>query len=273
MDEPDHADQTLVLLLVEDDPADTSLVIQQLDRADVVPFRLRVAVSIGDAEVAVTNDDDVDCILLDLALPDSDGIASVERIHRLAPHLPIIVLTGRDEGDLALRAIEAGAQDFLVKGVVRGNSILRCARWAVARMRASGVGAAAADDRWRLGDGADGSLGASLLDRNDAPIVYLDVDMAIRFANAAFTDLVGYTEHDLVGAPLTDLLVVDDLIGSVLEIRSVMKAEEPATLAQVALHHRGGRSAACTLAITRVDGADGPSLLVVVVDVGANAAG
>lgn len=255
----------LSLLLVEDDPADTSLVIQQLDRADVCPYRLRMAVSVGDAEATLANDH-VDCILLDLSLPDSDGVASVERIHRMAPTIPIIVLTGRDEGDLALRAIEAGAQDFLVKGVVRGNSILRCARWAVARMRAAGVGAVS-DDRWTLLHQSSGER-VPLLDHTDAPIAHLDNEMAIRFVNPAFAELTGYAEAEVAGAPFTDLLVADDLIAAVLEIRSVLKAEEPAKLARLALQHRGGKSRACTLVVARVELDDRPpSLLITVVDV------
>lgn len=261
-----HRDERpLVLLLVEDDPADTSLVIQQLDQSDVCPFQLKMAVSVGDAEVTLANDE-VDCILLDLSLPDSDGIRSVERIHEVAPHVPVIVLTGRDESDLALAAIEAGAQDFLVKGVVRGNSILRCARWAVARMRASGVDAAVSVDRWSVTD--EEGVRHRMLDHTDAPAAYVDEQMAIRFANPAFCELVGFAEAELVGAPLTDLIVADDLIGAVLEVRSVMKAEEPAKVTELALQHRGGRSNRCTLVVSRVDrDQQPPSLLVLVVGV------
>jgi PAS domain S-box-containing protein len=259
-------ERPLVLLLVEDDPADTSLVIQQLDRSDVCAYQLKMAVSVGEAEATLANEE-VDCILLDLSLPDCDGITSVERIHRVAPTVPIIVLTGRDENDLALEAIEAGAQDFLLKGVVRGNSILRCARWAVARMHAAGVGAAVSVDRWCVVDEHDGTR-HRVLDRTDTPAVYVDEAMSIRYANPAFCDLVGFDEPELVGAPLTDLIVSDDLIAAVLEVRSVLKAEEPAKLTDLALHHRGGQSNQCTLVVSRVEFEQhSPSLLVLVVGV------
>jgi PAS domain S-box-containing protein len=251
----------LELLLVEDDPADTTLLIQQLDRADVCSFGLRVASSIADAEVRITNED-VDCVLLDLALPDSDGIASVERIHRIDPDVPIIVLTGRDESALALDAIEAGAQDFLVKGVVRGNSILRCARWAVARMRAAGV-VAPHGERWVLREDPTGPEQA-ILDLADVPAVYLDGEMAIRFANPAFERLVGFSEADLAGVAFTDLLVSDDLIGVVLEIRALLKVEEVSRLVDVSLQNRGGGSTTCRMAVARVVEDGSLSLLLVV---------
>ena len=76
-----------------------------------------------------------DVILLDLS-PDCDGLVSVERVLARAPKTQIVVLTGRDDYQLGLRAIAAGAQDFLVKGELKGNTILRCAQWSIARAAA-----------------------------------------------------------------------------------------------------------------------------------------
>lgn len=72
-----------------------------------------------------------DAIILDLTLPDSQGLATFEAVHRVAPRLPAVVLTGLDDEGLALKAVAQGAQDYLVKGAVKPAAILRVLRFAV----------------------------------------------------------------------------------------------------------------------------------------------
>ncbi|GIU84443.1 MAG: hypothetical protein KatS3mg008_1218 [Acidimicrobiales bacterium] len=222
--------EKLRLLLVEDDPNDIHIIVQQLQQADVCEYTLQTAHTAADAEAVLARDESIDCVVLDLRLPDSDGIATVERIHARAPDTPIIVLTGRDEKDLALDAIQAGAQDFLLKGVVRGNSILRCARWAVARARAAS--AKPAVDRW--------STGGPILDRLRVPAVHVDPQLSIRCANKLFVDLVGFSEDEIAGAAFTDLLAVDDLVSLALELRAVVRGEAETWQGVVGLVKRGG---------------------------------
>jgi two-component system, NarL family, sensor histidine kinase UhpB len=247
------------LLLVEDSPADAMLLAQVLQQSDICRYGLRTVTTIADAEVALCTAE-VDCVLLDLALPDSDGIDSVRRVHEISPHVPIIVLTGRDDSLMGLDAINAGAQDFLVKGQPKGNSILRCARWAVARVQASEAPAPKNQDRWRAGPTG------SLLDGMAAAAAHLDGDLSIVCVNPAFEALVGYDQQELTGAAFSDLLEVDDLISSVLELRSVLKDESPAHRSRVVLRNRGGGSIDCTVVVSRVDeSGDAPSSLLAMV--------
>lgn len=76
-----------------------------------------------------------DCVLLDLGLPDADGLEALKRIHRLAPSLPIVVLSGEDDETIALLAVREGAQDFLVKGQVGDGHIARAITHAIERKR------------------------------------------------------------------------------------------------------------------------------------------
>lgn len=250
------------LLLVEDSPADAKLLAQVLQQSDVCRYGLRTVTTIADAEVALLTAE-VDCVLLDLSLPDSDGIESVRRVHEISPRIPIIVLTGRDDGYMGLDAIHAGAQDFLVKGRPKGNSILRCARWAVARVQASEAPVPRDEARWRSG-GSE-----ALLDGVAAAAAHLNGDLSIVCVNPAFEELVGYGQQELTGAAFSDLLEVDDLIASVLELRSVLKDESPAHRARVVLRNRGGGSLDCTVVVSRVDARDGVprSLLALVCDI------
>ena len=72
-------------------------------------------------------------MLLDLSLPDSHGFGTISSIRAQAPAMPLIVLTGFDDADFAVAAVEAGAQDFLVKGQFEGGTIRRAIRYAITR--------------------------------------------------------------------------------------------------------------------------------------------
>lgn len=80
-------------------------------------------------------DGDFDVILLDLGLPDSEGLATFERIHQKAPETPIVVLSALGDATMAVDAVRRGAQDYLVKSKADGESILRAVRYAVERQR------------------------------------------------------------------------------------------------------------------------------------------
>jgi signal transduction histidine kinase len=74
-----------------------------------------------------------DCVLLDLSLPDSDGLQSVETMIARSPHCPVVVLTGLDDPEIAVEAVAIGAQDYLVKGTITADLVARAIRYAVAR--------------------------------------------------------------------------------------------------------------------------------------------
>ncbi len=76
-----------------------------------------------------------DAILLDLMLPDSRGIETVDRVIEYAPDVPVVVLTGQNETDVGVDAVQRGAQEYLSKGSVTGETILRTLRYAIERSR------------------------------------------------------------------------------------------------------------------------------------------
>jgi signal transduction histidine kinase len=121
------------VLLVEDNPGDAELMRELLSELAEPPEVLHAA-RLSDA-LALLEPARVDVILLDLSLPDARGLDTVERMHRAAPHLPIVVLTGLDDEALAVRALQAGAQDYLVKGAVTGPGVRRAIRHARERNR------------------------------------------------------------------------------------------------------------------------------------------
>jgi diguanylate cyclase (GGDEF)-like protein len=123
------------LLLVEDNPGDAVLVREMLRSALDDDFELVHARDLTAACREVTAAETA-CVLLDLSLPDADGIEAVTRMQTAAPDVPIVVLTVFDDQRLALSAVQQGAQDYLIKGRVDDHLISRSIRYAIERKRA-----------------------------------------------------------------------------------------------------------------------------------------
>lgn len=121
------------VLLVEDNPDDADT-LRELLRDARAPVRLTGVETLA-AAVDALGREPFALILLDLSLPDSQGLATVERALAAAPHLPILVLTGLEDEALGAAAVHAGAQDYLVKGQSDGAALMRAMRYAIERHR------------------------------------------------------------------------------------------------------------------------------------------
>ena len=122
------------LLLVEDDRAD-ALLVEELIIDAAADIEMTVASSIADAERALSTAVP-DCVLLDLNLPDANGIYALDRITKKNDRLPIVVLTGLSDEHYGMAAVAAGAQDYLVKGRVEPDMLRRALLYAIERKRA-----------------------------------------------------------------------------------------------------------------------------------------
>jgi PleD family two-component response regulator len=122
------------ILLFEDNPADALLVREILEEVQSIDCSLR------EADRLVTGLQEMagrppDIILLDLNLPDSRGLASLEAVNKEAGTVPIIVMSGLDDEDLAVRAVREGAQDYLLKGRLDGDLLIRAIRYGIERQK------------------------------------------------------------------------------------------------------------------------------------------
>ena len=129
-----EANRRLAVLVIDDVEADAQLMVEMLEAPACPGFQAEVAGSIAAAKAALA------CrafavILLDLGLPDADGIDGVHDILRIAPQVPIVVVSGNEDEELALRAIEHGAQDYLVKGRFDPDHLVHALRYAVERSK------------------------------------------------------------------------------------------------------------------------------------------
>lgn len=129
-------EKAIRVLLVEDNPGDARLVQEYLSKAVVAPFSLDSVERLSAAlkRLAVGG---VDIVLLDLGLPDSQGLETLASVRAQAPDVPIIVVTGLDDRQVGLEAIRNGAQDYLVKGRVDGYLLGRALVRQIERWRAA----------------------------------------------------------------------------------------------------------------------------------------
>jgi diguanylate cyclase (GGDEF)-like protein len=127
--------EALRVLSVEDNPGDAILVREMLRDASPDGFVLENADRLSTA-VACLLDGAIDCVLLDLSLPDAEGLEALAQVRTLALDVPIIVLTGRSDEVLAVQAVHEGAQDYLIKGQVDARLLSRSINYAIERKRA-----------------------------------------------------------------------------------------------------------------------------------------
>jgi len=121
-----------MLLLVEDNPGDARLLREMFGEQTAHNIRLTHVQSMSEAERHLA-ENPVDLILLDLGLPDAQGLPAIRRARAAAPKVPLVVLTGMDDESLAAQALQDGAQDYLIKGQIESRGLLRAMRYAVER--------------------------------------------------------------------------------------------------------------------------------------------
>ncbi|MEW5727768.1 MAG: SpoIIE family protein phosphatase [Pseudomonadota bacterium] len=125
----------LRLLLVEDNPGDARLVRESLSRATGQSFAVTHVDTLRKA-LDHLSAQPVDVVLLDLSLPDSHGMTTLENLQRGAASVPVVVLTGHDEPGVAENVLERGAQDFIAKRDLPDFPVARAISWAISRMHA-----------------------------------------------------------------------------------------------------------------------------------------
>jgi len=115
---------SLKLLMIEDNPRDARLIHEMLSEADGAPFDSESVNGLSKGlERLATGYFDV--LLLDLGLPDSQGLDTFNKLHAQSPQVPVVILTDLDDASLAYKAVRNGAQDYLVKSQMNSNLLIR----------------------------------------------------------------------------------------------------------------------------------------------------
>ena len=196
---PSGTDAVIRVLLVEDSPGDARLLREMLNEPGSYRTLLTTVQSTLNA-VAELGSRGADIILLDLGLPDAQGLEGVRRMHKVAPHTPLVVLTGRDDESLARHALQEGAADYLIKGQIDGRGLLRAIRYAIERkMMEEALFVEKERAEVTLNSIGDG-------------VISTDVSGNITFLNLAAEAMTGWSFGEAVGRPMSEIfLSVDSL--------------------------------------------------------------
>lgn len=126
--------EAIKILLVEDNPGDARLLQETFREIIDINFELTHVQQLSDVagQLAKFN---FDAILLDLSLPDSQGVETVEKVLSAAPSLPIIVLTGLTDETIGMQAVRKGAQDYFIKGQTNSDLLVRAINYSIERKR------------------------------------------------------------------------------------------------------------------------------------------
>ncbi|BBZ30118.1 fused response regulator/phosphatase [Mycolicibacterium madagascariense] len=199
----------LSVLLVEDDRGDALLVEELVAEANI-EITMVWAASIADAERELTLSAP-DCVLLDLNLPDANGIAALARVAACDPTIPIVVLTGLTDEHFGVSALASGAQDYLVKGRVEAEMLRRALLYAIERKRAELTSADLRASQLRAAENA--RLERGLL---PSPLLLGDpgVDIVATYRPSRQNALLGGDFYDFVQTPdRTVHVMVGDVSG------------------------------------------------------------
>jgi diguanylate cyclase (GGDEF)-like protein/PAS domain S-box-containing protein len=128
-------ENTFQVLLIEDNPGDVRLIQEMLKEVNGFSFDIKHASYLKDG-LALLSENEIDVIVLDLTLPDSQSSETFSRTQAVALEVPIVLLTGLDDEELGIQAMRDGAQDYLVKGPLDGELLARALRYAIERKRA-----------------------------------------------------------------------------------------------------------------------------------------
>jgi serine phosphatase RsbU (regulator of sigma subunit) len=124
---------TLRILIVEDSPTDADLLIRALRDDLTIPFDSLLVESLDEALSEI--DDEISLIITDLNLPDCSGLQTFQRLRECSGDIPIVILSGLEDVELATALVRIGAQDYVVKGAATAESLGRVVRFAIERGR------------------------------------------------------------------------------------------------------------------------------------------
>ena len=188
-----------VVLLIEDNPGDARLIREMFYEHGSRGMVLIHVESMRAARDYVARFP-VDIILLDLGLPDVQGLDAVRQAHAASPHTPLVVLSGLDDEFMAIQAMQEGAQDYLIKGQIEHRELLRALRYSRERKLIEAT-------LYSEKEKAQATLNCI----GDA-VVSTDIPGNITFLNRVAQKMTGWTWEEALGQPMTTVFPIVDAV-------------------------------------------------------------
>jgi PAS domain S-box-containing protein/putative nucleotidyltransferase with HDIG domain len=241
------------VLLIEDTPEDARLIGTLLADGNGGPFRLETVDRLSTA-LAVLESEPPDAILLDLGLPDSQGLDTLDRLRQQSGGTPIVVLTDFDDATTALPAIARGAQDCLPKGGFDEQLLVRTIRHAMERSLAEET-AHASEELYR-----------NLFEQANEAIVLMQKDV-IRRINPRAVKILGYPEEEVAGALFTDFVHEEDRAIVAGRFARRMRGENPPANSEFRIRPNDGPLLWVDVTIGRIRWKGEPAVLAFLTDI------
>ncbi|MGB7443761.1 MAG: PAS domain S-box protein [Coleofasciculaceae cyanobacterium] len=203
----------LKILLIEDNYGEAELIEELLLENSTVAINLTHVEYLGKA-IDLLEKVEFDVILLDLSLPDYQGIDTVAKIQEYDIYPPIVVLTARNDQELALKLLQFGIQDYLVKGNVSGELLIRSLRYAVERQVAREA-LRRSEEKYRF-----------VVNNVREVIFQTDIEGYWIFLNPAWTDITGFSVVESLGNLSFCYIHPDDYQRNMLVFRTLIEAKE-----------------------------------------------
>ncbi|MEG4454058.1 ATP-binding protein [Microcoleus sp. N9_A1] len=182
------------ILLVEDNPADADLLAELLEVSVGVQWEL-VSVEYLHQAIAHLSKQPFDVVLLDLSLPDSHGLETLTRLREVAPDTAMVVMTGLDDEAIALESVRLGAQDYIVKGHITTQLLVRTIRYAIERSQTFQM-LRESERRFR-----------AIFDSSFQLTKLLTPQGIVLEVNETALDFAGLRSEDIVGRPMWEMAI------------------------------------------------------------------
>lgn len=186
------------VFLIEDNPGDAYIIKEMLKEIKTTQFDLKIAESLETGLKKLENSN-FDVLLLDLSLPDSYGIETFEEFYRKMPRLPIIILSGLSDEQLALNAVTKGAQDYLVKGSVDSNLLVRSIKYAIERKRLE-CQLKDSEEKYRI-----------MVEKTKSGLFLIGPNNKLNYVNKQMADMLGYEPQEMIGKSVNQFMVPESL--------------------------------------------------------------